>query len=221
MKYSLICVLLFAASVANAGVIEDFESGSWGSGWSNTSTGLVNTSAAHDGSYGVTDPDWNFYTGADGQISEGDTLSAWFRAGSSGRFYLGFNADASGADSFVLASNTEDMIFQTNPNFTYNDLSTKSQTWDIGAWYLAEVEFGSGNVATGNLYASDGTTLLNSLTQTFSDSFSGGIAVRSFGGFDIDTIGLNLNSTSVPVPEPGSLILLGLGLAGLGLSRKK
>jgi hypothetical protein len=38
------------------------------------------------------------------------------------------------------------------------------------------------------VFASDGATLLGSLTYTNAGEMNGGIAIRSFGGFAIDTI---------------------------------
>ncbi len=215
LAYLLAC--FFSGSV-NATIIEDFESGSFGSAWVNVSGGFgsVNSSAAHDGSFGVTDPGWSYYTGADGQVSEGSRISAWFQAGN-GRFYLGFDADGSGGSSFVSATNTGDIRFQENPGYNFVELTTSATVWNIGSWYFAEVLLGTGNVAIGNLYSSDGTTLLNSVSQTFSGGFGGGVAIRSFGGFNIDTI--SVDSTTVPEPTP--LALFGLGLAGIGFSRKK
>ena len=212
----VILAVLFAGS-ANAAIIEDFETGGFGADWVTVDVGgSVNTSAAHDGSYGFTDPGWAYYTGADGVVSEGSILSAWFQAGT-GRFYLGFDSDSSGSKSFVGAPNTGDIRFQDNPNYGFVELTTSSQSWQRGAWYFAEVIFEAGNTAVGNLYASDGITLLNTVTETYSDSFDGGIAIRSFGGFNIDTISL----TTASVPEPAGMALFALGLAGLGFARKK
>ena len=40
----------------------------------------------------------------------------------------------------------------------------------------------------GRLYSSDGTTLLNTVSYNFGSYCPGGVAIRSFGGFYIDTI---------------------------------
>ncbi len=219
-------VLLSVASFsyADAIVIEDFESGSYGASWTRTGPrdfGSVNPAAAHDGGYGVSNSGWAWYTGEAGQLAEGDSVSAWFRMNSSsGRFYLGFDSDAFGTDSFVAAKNSGDIRFQENLGYGYRELNISGQSFEIGSWYLAEVVLGAGNTATGNLYGSDGTTLLNSLSHTFTDGFDGGVAIRSFGNIDIDTIAVD--KATAPVPEPSTTLLFATGIAGLaGLMRRR
>jgi len=118
------------------------------------------------------------------------TLSIWARPGN-GRVYLSFDATAAGAKSFVLASNTNDIRFQENVGYGYTELNISAQTYTTGQWYLLEVEILSSTSAIGRLYGADGTTLLNSVTQTYSSIGSGGIALRSFGGFALDSLTVN------------------------------
>jgi hypothetical protein len=111
----------------------------------------------------------------------------WTRGGT-GRFYLGFDATAAGAKSFVVSFNTNDIRFQNNASYGYTELSTASQTYVAGRWYRMEVEILSGGVAVGRLYDSDGSTLLNSLSHNFGTIGTGGVAIRSFLGVDGDTL---------------------------------
>ncbi len=53
---------------------------------------------------------------------------------------------------------------------------------------LRVVDFTGGGTVVGKLYDSDGTTLLNSVTQTYGSLPVGGLAIRSFGTLDMDTI---------------------------------
>ena len=83
-----------------------------------------------------------------------------------------------------------------------------------------EIVWQTGGSAIGNLYGSDGTTLLNSVTQTGLTRTTGGVAMRSFDNFDIDTI--EVNKATNPIPEPATMLLLGSGLLGLfGFKRKR
>lgn len=201
---------LILATNASATVVESFDSGSWGAGWSATQAGTVTTTAAHDGSHGVSldESIWTYNTSI--TFTPGNTLSAWFRPkqSSSGRFYLGFGADSTGTSSFVAATNTEDIRFQDNPNFGFDELNTSSQTWS-NDWYLLSVTWNSDGTAKGSLFASDGTTLLNSLSQSGLNRSASGIALRGFGGFDVDTVSV----TAVPESSTIALFLAGLVVA--------
>lgn len=203
---------------AQANVVESFDSGVWGAGWSNSSAGTVNAGAAHDGAYGVTldSATWTYNSSI--VFDAGSTLSAWVRptAGSYGRAYFGFGADAGGANSFVTATNTSDIKFQDNSGYSFVDLTLSPQTF-ANSWYRISVtRSADGTSAVGSLFGSDGTTLLNSVTQTGINRTATGVALRGFGGFDVDT----LSVTAVPEPETYAMMLVGLGLIG-GMARRR
>jgi hypothetical protein len=172
-------------------LVEDFEAGgSWPiSPWVRASgtDGTVTTTMAHDGTYGLEDPDWSYRT--DVVAGSGARLTWWVYTSSatSGRLYLGFDATSSGCKSFVIAPNTTDIMFQTNSGWGFSSHATVNQTFTASHWYLAELTI-AGSVATGRLYDSDGSTLLNSTSHDFGSIGSGGVALRSFGSTGVDTI---------------------------------
>ncbi|TVQ92091.1 MAG: hypothetical protein EA397_07900 [Deltaproteobacteria bacterium] len=167
-------------------VVEDWDSGSWGPGWTNTS-GTISAAHAHDGGLGVSDPDWArnftepFQTGF-----PPERIQVWTRGGT-GRTYLGFHATSGGARSLVLAQNTNVVMFQNNSSWSYTNLSSTAFTPVTGRWYLMEVEF-EDTRAIGRVYDSDGASLLREVTHDFGHSLVGGIALRSFGGISIDSL---------------------------------
>lgn len=209
-----------ALNTAQASVVESFESGTWGPGWAGDrdAAGSVSTAAAHDGDYGVnlTGSAWTYNTSI--AFTQGQTLSVWFRSNSGvGRFYLGFGADETGADSFVAATNTGDIRFQHNRLFDFEELNTSPQTW-ANHWYLASVTWNTDGTALGQLFDADGTTLLNSVTQSGLTRTGKGIALRGFDSFSVDTLSISA------VPEPSSIALVMTGLAvaaGASMARRK
>lgn len=209
---------------ATAGVIiEDFEDGSLSEYSVSTGSGITSAgiaaSGAHDGALGlntVSSSQWIYRD--DITVSEGDTLAWWVLLGNSGRAYMGFGADDEGTQSFVLASNTRDIRFQNNFDYRYQELDTSSQGFDFNKWYLAEVVWGLGGLVTGNLYDSDGTTLLNSVSSTVGYSTSGGLAFRGFSNVSFDTVTLTRGAN---VPTPGVGLLMGLGLFALFAQRRR
>lgn len=225
-KYSILSLLAILAlsfgTTAKAVVIEDFETGSFGANWTFAGGGsdTVSAAGAHDGSFGVTG-DGGWYYRNDITVSAGDTLSAWFNSqNAGGRFYLGFGADGTGASSFVAALNSGDIRFQNNLAYGFEELNTAAQSYLSNTWYRLEVVFDLGGDVIGNLYGSDGTTLLNSLTAVGLTNVSGGVTVRSFGS-QYDTIELIKGQNPGQIPVPATLALLGLGLISLGLAKKK
>ncbi|MET3135172.1 hypothetical protein AAKU55_005480 [Oxalobacteraceae bacterium GrIS 1.11] len=217
---SVVAIGLFTTQMAHAAVVESFDSGAWGGGWSNPGAGSVNAGAAHDGAYGVTldGSSWTYNTSI--VFSAGQTLSAWVRpsANSSGRAYFGFSADSAGAESFVAASNTHALIFQDNTAYGYRDQNSAAQTFG-NHWNLISItRSADGSTATGKLFAADGSTLLNSVVQSGLGNSATGVALRGFGGFDIDTIPI---TSAVPEPETYAMLFAGLGLIGFMGRRRK
>jgi hypothetical protein len=220
MKLLLISVLAFAPAVLSAGVIESFDNcdasaytvvGGFGSP-------AATAGAAHDGACGLPTSGftylWAYRDDAAVQVAQGDTISAWVRLESvaTGRAYFGFGASSAGTLSFILAPNTGELMFQENANYSqYNIIATTPQSYLVDHWYREEVIWGAGGSLTGNLYDSDGTTLLNSLSASSTLYSSGGIAFRGFDGAkDFDTI-----SVGGDAPEPGTYGLMGIALSGL------
>lgn len=206
-------------------IIEGFESGSFGPTWVGTggNAPVVSAASAFQGSFGakgaLSNPRWNYRTDAEAIITEGSVLSAWARPDSSGRFYLGFGANAGGANSFVLASNTSQLLFQTNEGYGYLNVAATPFSFTLGQWYLMTVTFGDSVV--GRLYGSDGTTLLSQLTASgLTRGVGGGVAVRSFG-VAFDEIGLTAPTAAVPEPTTWALMVAGFGLVGLGYRRRR
>jgi hypothetical protein len=125
-------------------------------------------------------------------VSPGSVLSVWVRqnSGSTGRFYLGFDATSSGCKSFIFGPNTSELLFQTNGSYTsYTAAGSFSQTFTTGQWYRLELTF-TGTLATGRLYGADGISLIREVSTTYSSLGSNGIAMRAFNDVDADTITL-------------------------------
>lgn len=186
--------------------IEDFDSGVWpDAGWVYTATtGIASATYAHDGAYGVSDPEWAYQTnvviGA-----PGDVISWWVRPGiGDGRAYLGFAANATSSWSVVVAPNTSQFIIQKDiPYGTYADFVSEDQTWLPGKWYKISLRFNSPVSVTASLYDSDGITLLHTLSTFGITGAPGGLAIRSFGGFSLDTLQTG-NPVALPITPAGS-----------------
>ncbi|MBN1770549.1 MAG: putative metal-binding motif-containing protein [Deltaproteobacteria bacterium] len=171
-------------------VIEGFESGVWpASGWVSVAAGGALSSAyAHDGSYGLRDPDWHYRT-ATTVGNAGDRLFVWTRPGT-GRTYFGFGANSTGAYSIILAPNTTELLLQQNSGWGYTNLTSTPCTFSTGVWYKLEVEFVSTTSIVARVYESNGTTVRCSLSRSIAGLAPAGIALRSFNGHDSDTITL-------------------------------
>jgi hypothetical protein len=179
-------------------VIENFEDGdiaeySVPSG----DTHSVTTAAAHDGAYGLEDsnPDssakWIYRDDSDVHVAQGDTISYWIKLlddEALGRAYCGFGATASGTYCIIAAANSNTFSIQKNVGYGYNTIGSVSQYWTPNKWYRLEVEWGIGGDIVGNLYDSDGTTLLNTVTASSDTYTSGGIAFRGFEHVYVDTV---------------------------------
>jgi uncharacterized repeat protein (TIGR01451 family) len=191
-------------------VIEGFESGIWPHApWvsvGGTTLGTISSAYAHDGNYGLRDPEWLYRTDVS-LGNPGERLSWWVRptSGSAGRAYLGFGASAAGCWSAVVAPNTSQFMLQQNSGYLFSTAASISQTWQANKWYLVTVQFSSTSSVTCNVYDSDGTTLLNSLSGNSITGLPGGVAIRSFGIFSLDTIvSGSLGGGNIPISPTNS-----------------
>jgi M6 family metalloprotease-like protein len=177
-------------SKISGNTIEDFETGVWPwSPWVNFGGGGTITGGAYEGARAILDPGWYYRT----DITIGkphENLSMWVKPGS-GRFYLGFGATVTGAWSLVAGYNTNSLILQRNSVYDFADLASVPQNWVQGTWYKLEVTFQDGGIVAGKLYASDGVTLLNTVSTTIADFTPGGVAIRGFDGCAGDFITRN------------------------------
>ncbi len=165
-------------------VLEDFEDGNIEEYQEIRSPGAsVATIAARDGTYGLLDSvggGWLYRDDPQIFVQQGDTISVWINLADAadGRAYFGFGASETGTLSAVLAPNTEQLIIQENKEYRYNSIAAVSQTYTPNQWYKLEVDWGVGGNITAQLFDSDGTTLLNSVTGYSNMFTSGSIAFR-------------------------------------------
>src|SRR5258706_1890238 len=118
------------------------------------------------------DPSWAFRSDVRAG-SPGDTLSCWIRPGpASGRAFLGFGFSSSDSYnmvcwSLVAASDTGQLILQQNFfSLRDTDVLAVDQVWQPGKWYRMAVQFLTTSSVVCELYDSDGSTLLNSLSYS-------------------------------------------------------
>jgi hypothetical protein len=172
--------------------VEDFESGAWPGSWSLSTAGggggSVATTSAHDGAWGLADSGSSWWVKSSTLVgTAGGRLTAWVR-GTGGRAYIGFDATLSGGKSFVIGPNTGTILFQDNAGWGYTEFTMSPISLTAGTWYKAEIVFNGGGSVTGNLYASDGVTLVSTVGYTYPSIGVNGVSLRSFGGMDIDSI---------------------------------
>ncbi len=229
-KIAALAVLTAAvqASVAHATIVEPFTGGQLSApGWSQGigADASLYVPAAPDGSYGIalSESAWSY--NATLHFAPGEILSAWINPGPSpsesnyaqgGRLYLGFGGTGTdNAFSIVAASDSSQLLFQNNANTTFTDLSSTAQSYG-DQWYKLTLIWNTDGTATANLFDSDGTTLLKSISETnLLLSNDTGIALRGTGGAVVTSIDV------APVPVPATAWLFGSGLLGLGFTAKK
>jgi hypothetical protein len=183
------CALLFAIP-ASAVMLDDFEDGNlieWTQAGSGGVYSAVTPAAAHDGNLGCElgssrQTGWLYRD--DVTVGEGDVFWVWTTLNNSSntRNYVGFCASAAGCWSLVLAPNTTNLIIQRNSGYGFTTLAEVPYgSWIRNYWYRAEIALTGGGQIIGNVYDSDGTTLLASVSAMDPGCVSGGIAMRTFG----------------------------------------
>ena len=199
------------ASAATSTLIEGFENGlsnyvaAGGQAYAATAA-----YAAHDGSEGLDMADssgWALRTDPAAQVKQGQTLSVWLQlAGAAdGRAYFGFGASSHGTLSLVAAPDTGQLMLQDNNGFGYTTLAAVHQSYQANHWYRLQVIWGTTGSITGQLYDSDGQTLLNTVKATDTRVSSGGIAFRAtFDDKYFDTVTVVNNAGGSTVRATGS-----------------
>jgi hypothetical protein len=206
-------------TLLSVSVVANFESGSlanYRTVFHYYPTADIAAAAAHDGLVGLDKHDgyeWMVSTDAAEQVHQGETISTWVKlAGSAdGRAYLGFGTTAPTLTqdtsnfktlALVMAPNTNTLLLQSitgNGNFSTLAGASASQTYQADHWYRLEVVWQTGGSITGNLYDSDGTTLLNSVTGSNTTITTGGLGIRAFGSDKyFDTYVVDTDSTATP-----------------------
>ncbi len=196
----------FNIATSSTNVIENFTNGLGNYYYVGYNFPLVSTTpqAAHPGtaSEGLLDQgdgNWYFREDSGAVVSPGDTVSVWvnFSGVANGRAYFGFGTTGNGLDSVVLAPNSNQFLIQNNAGFnSYTNLAAANQTYAANTWYLVKLQWGTSGTVTANLYASNGTTLLNSVTAATGDVTPGTFAFRAIGSSKLfstvtDTPGVN------------------------------
>jgi hypothetical protein len=175
-----------------------------------SATAQFSTAAAHDGLYGLDDyngNDWLFRTDATVQVKQGDVVSVWLQFASSadGRAYFGFGTSSSGTLSVVAAPNTNQFMLQDNSGWGYTTIGAVNQSYLPNHWYRLQVNWGLSGGIVGQLYDSDGATLLNTVSAIDTRITSGGIAWRAIGSDKYwDTVVAN-RSVVTSVVQPKTL----------------
>lgn len=99
--------------------------------------------------------------------------------------------------SFVAASDTNQLGFQTNVGDSMSSFSGSAAQSYLDQWYFMTIGLSAnGSSVTAKIYDTDGVTLLSSVTETGLSSSSTGIALRGIGGAAITSLSI----TAVPLP---------------------
>jgi hypothetical protein len=209
--------------------IEDFETSHTYHLVFGPSTFQTSSAAAHDGSFGVINhggKDWIYRDDAAAQVREGDTISAWvqFHGTADGQAFFGFgsNSNVDGSPlatySLVLAADKRKLYIQENffgspPQNSTIGTSTSNTNFQANHWYRIQVVWGTDGSILGQLYDSNGTTLLNSVRATASLFSAGGIGFHATGHDKYwDTV------TAVAGSGSGPHVATGHGIGGNGPS---
>jgi hypothetical protein len=170
----------------------------------------ITAAAAHDGSLGFSDPgdgDWYLRLDSAAQVNPGDTVSVWtqFAGTANGASAFGFGTTQNGTLSAVLSAATGQLLIQSNAGFgAGTTLASVGQSYQANQWYLVKVQWGTSGTVTVQLFAANGTTLLNSVTAVTHDTTPGAFAFRATGStkyFDTVTVTRAVNSFAVPAVQ--------------------
>ncbi|HEX4142891.1 MAG TPA: pre-peptidase C-terminal domain-containing protein [Pirellulales bacterium] len=164
-------------------------------------TSTLTAAAAHDGPLGLsTGYDMHWHYDPTTQVKQGETLSVWLQPTSEySVFDFGFGASATGTlmvglDSIQQILEITNVTAGSSSYANSTGLGAVSQTYTSGQWYLLQVVWATGGKITANLYGSDGTTLVNTVSGTNNSVTSGGIALSGVY-FYADTITTNVLPT--------------------------
>lgn len=193
MKYLNLCIFLiifggyncYGQVDYNTTIIEDFERDTtwiWAP-WQDCTLpkSSLSRGAAHSGNLGLNCLDDCFRRT---DISIGypkQVISCWVRFQRKTNAYLGFGIDSienENAYFLCVAPEKNTLDFRRSPDYTYPFLKSVSTNYKMNVWYFVELTYNTKTNVTGKLYASNGKTLLNSLTIELPDLSPGGVSFK-------------------------------------------
>jgi Putative Ig domain/Bacterial pre-peptidase C-terminal domain len=135
----------------------------------------ITAEAAHDGPFGLElqNQEYVYREDAAAQVKQGETLSVWFQiVGQLGAF-TGLAYGVNTVGTLEVGADSSDQTFFLSAAGSI--ISSSPQVWQPNKWYRIQLNWGVGGHIIGQLFDSDGTTLLNTVTGTSNNVKSGGI----------------------------------------------
>lgn len=144
---------------------------------------LKTKGSAHTGNYGLYCQRGEYFIKMNQQIGmPGEAISWWVRFQNKTNAYCGFGIDSINELGYFLCVSPAGNSFgiTRHPINSYYGLKPVTQKYKMNTWYRIELVFNTTTNITGNLYASNGTKLLNTINLEIPNLLRGGISFRGY-----------------------------------------